>query len=196
MSTFLIPPPCVLHLLPLPLRGCSSISPLKPSPHPHQHPSSLEHQASTGLRASSPTETRQVSHQLWGHWSVHVCSLVFGLVSGSSEGSQTVTVVLPMELQSPSAPSVFPPTPPYGSPTSIQWLAYKCLSQMLVEPPKRQPCQAPVHKHNMASAIVSGFGVCTERVMDPKLDQSLSGLSFSLCFVFVPAFILYRNNVA
>ena len=30
--------------------------------------------------------------------------------------------------------------------------------------------------------------------MDPKLDWSLNGLSFSLCSIFVPAFLLDRNN--
>ena len=30
--------------------------------------------------------------------------------------------------------------------------------------------------------------------MDPKLGQSLDGLSFSLCSIFVPSFPLGRNN--
>lgn len=30
--------------------------------------------------------------------------------------------------------------------------------------------------------------------MDPKLGQALVGHSFCLCFIFVPAFLLDRNN--
>jgi hypothetical protein len=51
------------------------------------------------------------------------------------------TVVLPMELQSPSALSVPPLTLPLRSPGSVQWLALSiciCLSQMLVEPLREQ----------------------------------------------------------
>ena len=42
-----------------PLRGC--LPPAHPLSHPYQHPSSLRHQVSTGLRASSPTEAIQGS---------------------------------------------------------------------------------------------------------------------------------------
>jgi hypothetical protein len=49
------------------------------------------------------------------HRSLHVYSLGGGLVPASSEGVQLVDiVVLPMELQSPSALSVLPLTPPLG----------------------------------------------------------------------------------
>ena len=43
----------------------------------------------------------------------------------------------------------------------------------------------------MASVIVLGFGACAW--MDTKLGQSLGGLSFSLCSIFVPAFPLEGN---
>jgi hypothetical protein len=51
-----------------------------------------------------------------------------------------------------------------------------------LEPLRGQPCQAPVCMYNLASVIVSGFGVhaC------PKLGWSLRGLFFSLCSIFVP----------
>ena len=47
---------------------------------------------------------------------------------------------------------------------SVQWLAISiciCLSQVLVEPLRGQPCQATICTHNMASVTVSGFGLCT-----------------------------------
>ena len=72
-------------------------------------------------------------------------------------------VVLPMVFQSPSAPSVLPLTPPLGSLGSVQWLAasiHMCIGQALAEPLRRQLYQAPVSKHLLTSAIVSGFGVC------------------------------------
>jgi hypothetical protein len=70
-------------------------------------------------------------------------------------------IVLPMVLQTPSVPSVFPLTPPLGSPCSVQWLASStciCIGQALAEPLRGQLYQAPVRKHFLASAIVSGFG--------------------------------------
>jgi hypothetical protein len=77
---------------------------------------SLEHQVPTGLGASSPTEARQGSsllHMCQGHGPAYVCSLVGGLVSGSSEGSGLVDiVVLPLGLPSPSVPSILPLTLP------------------------------------------------------------------------------------
>jgi hypothetical protein len=77
------------------------------------------------------------------HGLAHVYSLVGGLVPGSSEKSSfLITVVLPMGLQSPSAPSVLHLTLPLGSQGSVQWLAVSicsCLSQVLVEPLRGQP---------------------------------------------------------
>jgi hypothetical protein len=72
----------------------------------------------------------------------HACSLLGGLVPGSSEGSGLVdAVVLPVGLQSPSAPSVLLLTLPLGSLGSVQWLARSIciyLSQVLAEPLKGQ----------------------------------------------------------
>ena len=70
-------------------------------------------------------------------------------------------VVLPMGLQTPSAPSVLPLTPLLGSLCSGQWLAERiciCIGQVLAKPPRRQLYQAAVSKCFLASAIVSGFG--------------------------------------
>jgi hypothetical protein len=61
----------------------------------------------------------------WSHRSFHVCYSVGGLAPGSSGGGVWLVdiVVLPMGLQTPSAPSVPPLNSPLGSPSSIQWLA-------------------------------------------------------------------------
>jgi hypothetical protein len=71
-----------------------------------------------------------------------------------------VDIVLLMGLQSPSAPSVLPLALPLGSLGSAQWLAVSsciCIGQVLVEPLREQPYQAPVSKCFLASAIVSRF---------------------------------------
>jgi len=60
----------------------------------------------------------------WSHGSLHVYSLVGGLVPGSSGGVWLVDIiVLPMGLQTPSAPSTLSITPPLGFPCSVQWLS-------------------------------------------------------------------------
>jgi hypothetical protein len=72
-------------------------------------------------------------------------------------------VVLPVGLQSPSAPSVFPLTLPLGSLCLVQLLdvsIYICISQALAEPPRGQLYQAPGSKYFLTSAIVSKFGIC------------------------------------
>jgi hypothetical protein len=75
----------------LPMRGYFSTHLLTHQlpPNPHLLPSPLGHQVSAGLDASSPTEARQGSpllHMCLEPWNSHVCSLVGGLSSGSSEG--------------------------------------------------------------------------------------------------------------
>jgi hypothetical protein len=72
-------------------------------------------------------------------------------------------VVLPVGLETPSAPPVLSLTPQLGFQCSVQWLAEcvcLCICQALAEPLRRQLYQVPVSKHFLASAIVSGFGVC------------------------------------
>ena len=78
-------------------------------------------------------------------WIPPYVSLVGGLVSGRELWVvQLVDIVLPMGLQTPSAPSVLPLTPPLGSLCSVWWLAtsiYICIGQALAEPLRRQLCQ-------------------------------------------------------
>jgi hypothetical protein len=74
-------------------------------------------------------------------------------------------VVLPTGLQTPSAPSILLRIPPLGSPCSVHWLAASiciCISQALAEPLRKQLYQTPVNKHFLATAVVSGFGVCRQ----------------------------------
>jgi hypothetical protein len=50
---------------------------------------------------------------------------------------QLVDIVLPLGLQSPSAPSLLPLTLPLGSLGSVGWMAvsiYICISQVLAKP--------------------------------------------------------------
>jgi hypothetical protein len=80
---------------------------------------------------------------------------------------QWVDIVLPMGMQSPSAPSLLPLALPLGSLGSVQWLTVQwlavsfciCISQVLAEPFREQPYQAPLSKHFLLSATVWGFGV-------------------------------------
>jgi hypothetical protein len=71
----------------------------------------------------------------WSHGSLHVYSLVGGLVPGSSGGHWLVHIVVPsMGLQTPSAPSVLSLAPPLGTLCSVQWLdesIHLCICQAL-----------------------------------------------------------------
>jgi hypothetical protein len=99
----------------------------------------------------------------WSHGSLHVYSLVGGLVPGSS-GVWLVDIVVPlMGLQTPSAPSVLSLTHPLGTPCSVKWLAesiHLYICQALAEPLRKQLHQATNSKHFLASTIVSGFDNC------------------------------------
>jgi hypothetical protein len=88
------------------------------------------------------------------------------------------TVVLPLGLQMPSAPSVLSLTPSLRIPCSAQWLAASiCLfiCQTLVEPHRKQLFQSPVSMHFLASTIVSGFGDC---IWDESPGGAVSGWPF------------------
>jgi hypothetical protein len=74
-----------------------------------------------------------------------------------------VDIVLPMELQTPSAPAVLFLTPPLRTPCLLQWLAVSiclCICKTLAESLSRQLDQPLVSKPFLASTTVSGFGVC------------------------------------
>jgi hypothetical protein len=103
----------------------------------------------------------------WSHASLHVYSLFGGPNPGSScgvgRGWSVDTDAPSMGLQTSSAPLVPSPTPPSGTPLSVQWLAASiclCICQALADPLRRQPYQAPVSKHFPASTIAPGFGDC------------------------------------
>ena len=114
---------------------------------------------------------------VWSHGSFHLFSLVGGLVPGSSGGVWLVDIaVLPMGLQTPSASSAFPLTPPYGPLCSVQWLTASiclCTCQALTEPLKGLLCQALISKYFPESAMASGLA--TVYGMDPQVVQSLDG---------------------
>jgi hypothetical protein len=66
-----------------------------------------------------------------------------------------VNIVLLIGLQSPLGSSVLPLALPLELPGSVQWLAVSiCIGQVLVEPLREQPYQAPVSKCFLVSAIV------------------------------------------
>jgi len=115
----------------------------------------------------------------WSHGSLHVDSLFSGSVPGSSHGVWLVDiVVLPMELQSPSAPSVLSLGPPLTSSCSVQWLASTlliCISRALAESLRRHPYLATVSKYFLASAIVTRFGGC---IWEASPGGAVSGWPF------------------
>jgi hypothetical protein len=99
----------------------------------------------------------------WSHGSLHVYSLVGGLVPGSCWGYWLAHIVVPpMGLQTPSAPWVLSLAPSLGTLCFVQCMAVSihfCICQALAEPLKRQLYQVPVSKH-LSSTIVSGFDGC------------------------------------
>jgi len=73
----------------------------------------------------------------WSHGFLHVYSFFVGLSLGVLGVWLVDTVVLPMGLQIPSAPSVLSLTPSLGTPCSVKWLAVSirfCVCQTLAEP--------------------------------------------------------------
>jgi hypothetical protein len=93
-------------------------------------------------------------------------------------GVWLVIIVLPMGLQTPSAPSVLYLISPSETLCSVQWLAASiclCICQALAEPLRRPLYQAPVSKHFLAFAIVSGFGDC---IWDGSPGGAVSGWPF------------------
>jgi hypothetical protein len=107
-----------------------------------------------------------------------------------------VDIVLPMELQYPSASFVFPLYYLLESPCTVWWLAvyiHICIGQVLVEPLREQLCQGSNSKPFLASSIVSRFRVCR---WYGSLGGAVSGWPFlqTLFNLYVMAFPLDRNN--
>jgi hypothetical protein len=106
-----------------------------------------------------------------------VCSSVFCIVLIAPHRPKGPPLPL-MPDKAPSAPSVLPLTPPLGSLCSVQWLAASiciCIGHALAEHLRRQLYQASDSKHFLASAIVSGFGVC---MWDRSRGEAVSGWPF------------------
>ena len=112
-------------------------------PLPSHHPSIL---LCWGIKTSQdqgpplPLMTDKAIHcyiSNWSHGSLRVYSLVGGLVRELSGVWLVDIVVLPMELQTPSAPSFLPFTPLLTSLCSIRCLTrsiHICIDQALAEP--------------------------------------------------------------
>jgi hypothetical protein len=96
--------------------------------------------------------------ELWGIWLVHI-------------------VVLPMRLQTPSAPSVLLITLPLWSPYSVQWLAVSICILL---------GSTSWHQQYW-------LGLVATFRMDPEVGQSLDGRSFSLCSTLCPC-ISFRQK--
>ena len=97
---------------PLPLWGCSLSHP------PLQYPAMLGHKTSTGPRASPPIDVQQVHshrHIRLEPWVPPCVLLGWWFSPWELWVVLLVDIVLPMGLQSPSAPSVLPLTLPLGS---------------------------------------------------------------------------------
>jgi hypothetical protein len=96
-------------------------------------------------------------------------------------------------VQSPSAPSVLPPTLPLVSLCSVWWLAVNIhiyIGNALVELFRGHLYHTPVSNHFLASAIVSGFHFCK---WDGSLGGEVSGWPFlqSLLHTLPSLFINY-----
>jgi hypothetical protein len=145
----------------------------------------LWHQVSTGLDASLPIEVRHgnpLLHMCRGFWS-SPCML-FGWwlslwelpgVHVSWHYCSSYGVATPFSSFSPSSNS------PIGAPTFAQWLAVGiciCLSQLL------------------AQYIISNStrDIVPDSKMGLKMSLPLVGHSFSLCSIFVPAFLLEQEK--
>ena len=88
--------------------------------------------------------------------------------------------VLPMGMQTLSAPSVLSLAPSLGSPCSVRWLAESillCIGMALAASLRRHPYHVPASKHYLASTIVHGFGGSIW--IDFQVWQSLDDCFFS-----------------
>ena len=76
---------------------------------------------------------------------------------------------------------------PLCSPGSVQWLPISVCNCLTCWHSQHHVC-----KHILASAIMSGIGVCYWDGSQGR--QSLHGLSFNIWFIFCPSFSLDGNN--
>ena len=103
-------------------------------------------------------------------------------------------IVSPMGLQTLSAPSVLPQTPPLGFWCSVGWLAanfHICIHKALTEPLGRHLDQVHVSKH-FQHQQVSGVSGCTR--YEQQVGQSLANPSLSLCFTPCPCVSLRQEQ--
>jgi hypothetical protein len=123
---------------------------------------------------------------IWSHGSLQVNFLVGGIASGNTDWVvRPAYVVLPMGLQSPSAPLVLSPALPPDSLNSVGRLALSiliCIGQLLPGPPKEPSHQVSVSKLLLTAATVSGL--VSADMMDPQVVES-SDVSLSSIFVSV-----------
>jgi hypothetical protein len=131
------------------------------------------------------------------HESTHVCSLLGGLVPGSSGGIWLADIViLLMKLQTPSAPSVFSLTLPLGSPCSQSNSWLWATASLFVRFWQNLSGDSYIR---FLSANISWFlkeclGLVFVYGMDPQLVQSLDGLSSVSAPHFVLVFPLDRSH--
>jgi hypothetical protein len=93
-----------------------------------------------------------------------VCSLIAGLVPGSSGGYWPVHIVVPpMGLQTPSAPRVLSLAPSLGILCSVQWMAVSihfCICEALAEPLRRELLSGSCHHALVGIHTMPVFGDC------------------------------------
>ena len=77
--------------------------------------------------------------------------------------------------------------------SSVQWLAVSiclCICQSLVKPHKRQQYQAPVSKHLLASAVLSGFSFMWSVSCILNILRFLSIIHLSVSSYHVSSFVI------
>ena len=168
---------------PIPFPSPLLTNPPTPASWPCNSPTP-EHRAFTGPRVSPPIDDwlgHPLLHMQLEPW-IPPCVLYgwwFSLWEPwGGEYWLVHIVVSPRGLQTPSAPWVFSLAPLLGTLCSIQWMVVNihfCICQSLAEPLRRQPYQAPVSKHLLASIIMSGFDDC---IWHGSPGGEVSGWSF------------------
>jgi hypothetical protein len=106
------------------------------------------------------------------HESLHVYSLVGGPVPRSSWGSRLLTRLLHPWGCKPPQLLQYLLQPLHWGPRALVGNTHHCICRALAEPLRRQPYQASVSKHFLASTVVSRFGYC---IWDGSPGGALSG---------------------